>query len=677
MPPKKSGVIFFLLVFVSAMAVIIPASPVWGAGPAVVLSQSSGPAGTAIEVKGTSFNATSTDTSASITFGASNSANTAIVVPAVAVVGGAFSASFQVPAFPRGSYAVTVNTLSSETAAATFQIFPSIVLKTPSGQTGSQISISGNGFNAGNTISGYFDNTVVNTTTADSYGAFSNLLITIPETYKGLHTIKATDSSGPSSSVNYTVNPKISVVPAEASVGNQVNVSGSGFASSSPITFSLDNLSILSLITTNSVGSFTATALTIPIIYSGEHTLKAQDFSGSFATAGLTTRGVFNINPQSGPANTVVTVSGVGFGPGKNIIITFNGVNIGTNPPVVTSDANGNFSASLTIPGTASGTFPVAVTDGSTSLTSTFTAAATAKATQNQGTVGGNIPINGNGFNAGNTINIKYDGVQIGTATADNNGAFSAILPAPVSTAGEHKVVATDGVNSINFIFTIIPSAQANVDNGHVGTEIIISGTAFAPKGTVNIKFGNFQAASAIADGNGVFSTSFKAPAAKSGKQLISVSDGTTTFTFNFTMETTPPTAPVLLSPPKEAKADALTEFQWTPVTDPSGVTYYLEVSHDSAFSILLIEKAGLSTPKYQISEADKLGTTGQDQPYYWRVRAVDGAFNESAWSPSWTFVVGMTLPSWIWYPIGVIVVVLFFGAGFYLGRRLERKKTA
>lgn len=676
MPTKRIGLVLLFLACLSIIAVYITAAPVLGAAPAIVLSQSSGPAGSFIEVKATSFNAT--DTSASISFGSANSAYSSIVVSSVPVVGGNLTVSFLVPTFPRGSYTVTMNTLYSETAAATFQIVPSIVLKTTSGQTGNQISISGSGFNAGNTISGYFDNTVVNTTTSDSFGAFTNLVITIPESYKGLHSIKATDSSGPSSSLSFTVNPNIKVVPVEASVGNQVNVSGTGFASSSLLTFSLDNLSITSKVTTNAAGSFTSAALTIPIIYSGEHILKAQDFSGGAATASLSTRGIFNINPQSGPANTVVTVSGVGFGPGKNIIITFNGVNFGTSPPwVVTSDANGNFSSAITVPGTASGTFPVAVTDGTTSLTSNFTATATAKATQNQGVVGGNIPISGNGFNAGNTINIKYDGVQIGTATADNNGSFSAIVPAPVSTAGEHKVVATDGVNSINFIFTIVPYSQANTDTGHVGTEITLSGTAFQPKSGINIKFGNLQVASTNSDSNGVFSTNFKAPAVKGGVYVITVTDGTSTYTFNFTMENTPPPVPGLLSPAKDSKADALPEFQWTPVTDPSGVTYYLEVSHDAAFSVLLVEKAGLTSPKYQIKEEDKLGSTGQDQPYHWRVRAVDGAFNEGPWSPAWTFTVGLTLPSWIWYPIGVVVAVLFFGAGFYLGRRLERKKVA
>jgi hypothetical protein len=674
MQPERFGGILYLLVLISIIAIIAQSAPVFGAA-ALTLSQSSGITGTVVEVKGSGFD--TADATASLVFGNASSTFTAKVIPAFAIVGGNFTSSFQVPVFPRGSYSVIVNTLKPETAAANFQIIPAIALKTTSGPTGSQISVSGTGFDAGNTISGFFDNTVISTTTADANGAFSNLLITIPDTSKGSHSIKAADSGGPSSSVIYTVIPRISVVPAEASVGNQVNVSGSGFPASSPITFSLDELSIRSMVTTGAAGSFTATALTVPIIYSGEHTLKAQDHTGSQATATLTTRGVFNINPQSGPANTIVAVSGIGFGPGKNIIITFNGVNIGTIPSVVTSDANGNFSASLIIPGTASGAFPIAITDGATSLMANFTATATAIATQNQGPVGGNIPISGKGFNAGNTINIKYDGLQIGTATADNNGAFSAIIPAPVSTAGEHKVVASDGVNSIDFLYTIVPNAQINMDNGHVGFETMVSGSAFTPRGNINVKFGSSQVAAAKADDNGVFSAAFKVPAAKGGKYVISATDGPTTFTFNFTIETTPPAAPVPITPPKDAKTDSLAEFQWSPVTDPSGVTYQLEVAHDSAFAVLLIKKPGLTAPKYQISDEDQLGSTGEDQPYYWRVRAIDGALNESAWSPAWPFVVGQTLPSWIWYPIGVIAAVLFFGAGLIIGRRLERHRLA
>jgi len=666
MQPKKPGLILILTFFILSTAVLVPVVPVWAA-PALVLSQTSGPTGTLVEIRATGFDIS--ETTASVTFSNASTTFKEKVIAAVPVVSGNCTVSFHVPVFPRGLYTVTVETLTSESAGATFQIIPAIALKTPSGQTGSQISVTGTGFNANNTINGYFDNSLINTTTSDSNGSFSNLLITIPETYKGIHSIRAADSSGPSSSIEYTVLPRLSVIPVEASVGNQVNVSGTGFSPTSSISFSLDNLLIDSVVTTNPAGSFTATPLTVPIIYSGEHTLKATDLTGALATATLSTKGVFSINPQSGPANTLVTISGIGFGPNKNIIVTFNGVNIGTYPSVVTSDANGNFSAAITIPGTASGTFPVAVTDGTTSLTANFTAAATAKATQNQGPVGGNIPINGNGFNAGNTINIKFDDVQIGTATADNTGAFSAILPAPVTTAGEHKVVATDGVNSINFIFTIIPFAKINTDNGHVGSEIIVSGTSFKPKGTINIKFGDLKVPSTNADGNGVFSTTFKAPAVRGGKQVITVTDETTTFIFNFNMETAPPLAPELLSPTKESKADALAELRLAPVTDPSGITYKLEVSHDSSFSDLLIEKSGLTSPKYQLNEEEKLLPTSQDQPYYWRVRAIDGAFNESIWSPVFTFVVGFTLPLWVWYAVGVIAAVLLFGTGFFLGR--------
>jgi hypothetical protein len=675
MQSKKLGLILSLIVFMSVIAVVAPAIPIWGAPPTVVLSQFSGPAGSIVEVTGTSFNGTAAQ--ATITFGVPGSTYTAYVSSAIPINGGTFYAGFQVPNFPRGNYTVTINTSIPETATSQFQIIPTITLKSTSGQAGNQINISGTGFSAGSTISGFFDNTVVNTTTADPYGIFSNLVITVPETYKGLHIIKAADPSGPSSPVNYSVNPKITVIPANAAVGGQVNVSGSGFTASSPLSFSLDNVNVSTTVTAGAAGSFSATALTIPPIFSGEHTLKTTDNTGLFATAVVNTKGAFSINPQSGPARTVVTISGIGFEAGKNIIITFNGVNIGTNPATVTSDAIGNFSASITIPSTASGTFPIAINDGTTSLTANFTASALAKATQTQGPVGGNIPINGNGFNAGTTISIKYDGVQIGTAIADNNGAFSAIFPAPVSAAGEHKIIATDGVNSINFIFTITPAAQASVDAGRVGTDIVVNGTAFTPNGTITIKYGNNQVAAVTADSKGVFSSSFKAPASKGGKYVITATDGVTTIPFDFTMETIAPAVPGLVSPAKDAKVEPLAEFQWAPVTDPSGVTYTFQLSKDTDSSVLLIDKPGLTTTKYQISENEKLQSTGKDKPYYWRVRAIDGAYNESAWSTPQPFVVGMTLPFWIWYPIGVLVVALVFILGFLIGRRVERIKAA
>jgi hypothetical protein len=132
--------------------------------------------------------------------------------------------------------------------------------------------------------------------------------------------------------------------------------------------------------------------------------------------------------------------------------------------------------------------------------------------------------------------------------------------------------------------------------------------------------------ASGTVDSDGSFSVSFKAPAAKAGSHVITVSDENNSVDFTFVMESDLPPIPVLLSPIKSESAAAAAAFQWAPVIDPSGATYTLQVSLDPNFSSLLLEKKGLPSSNYQLTEEEKLKSSGRDMPYYWRVKAVDAA---------------------------------------------------
>jgi hypothetical protein len=67
--------------------------------------------------------------------------------------------------------------------------------------------------------------------------------------------------------------------------------------------------------------------------------------------------------------------------------------------------------------------------------------------------------------------------------------------------------------------------------------------------------------------------------------------------------------------------------FSWSGVADPSGITYTLEVAdnYDFLSASHIIRKTGLTETSCTLDIAP--GT------YYWRVKAVDGAGNESEWS--------------------------------------------
>jgi uncharacterized protein (DUF58 family) len=87
--------------------------------------------------------------------------------------------------------------------------------------------------------------------------------------------------------------------------------------------------------------------------------------------------------------------------------------------------------------------------------------------------------------------------------------------------------------------------------------------------------------------------------------------------------------------------------FRWSGVEDPSGVTYQLQISTRSDFSILVYDKAGIAGTSHTL-ENDL-----PDDVYYRRVRAVDSAGNPGPWSESVQFGIDTTPPSCSVNPLG------------------------
>lgn len=191
-----------------------------------------------------------------------------------------------------------------------------------------------------------------------------------------------------------------------------------------------------------------------------------------------------------------------------------------------------------------------------------------------------------------------------------------------------------------------------------------MSGGSFLPEETVAIKYDGGQVARATTDLDGVFSTSFMVPKSASGNHSVVVLDGVNEVRLSFTMESSPPPVPALISPTGNFERKELAYFNWGEVDDPSGVSYTLEVAPAMNFSAPILRKAGLSNSEYTVREDEQLPRRGKDEPYYWRVKAVDGAANESEWSPVRSFSVGFSveLPRWAEYSLIILgsVLVIF-----------------
>jgi hypothetical protein len=106
--------------------------------------------------------------------------------------------------------------------------------------------------------------------------------------------------------------------------------------------------------------------------------------------------------------------------------------------------------------------------------------------------------------------------------------------------------------------------------------------------------------------------------------------------------------------------------FSWTAVEDPSGVSYILEVSSSPEFTGTVLRKEAMDQTQYTLTSAEAL----PDGKYYWRVKAVDGAGNESGWTTGHLFTVGGQL--WIFGIIlaAVIIIGLIIWRVVVLARR-------
>ncbi|AIC14358.1 IPT/TIG domain-containing protein [Nitrososphaera viennensis] len=218
------------------------------------------------------------------------------------------------------------NETSSSTTAA-----GSITLTPTSGGAGSNVTIDGTGFSAGQTFGFTFDDNYILTGNMIQFatGEFSTTALIPDNATIGDHEVKATGSSGESATATFTVEesgnatssavppgnetlpvplgnetattpgnatstPGIGIAslfltPTSVNAGSELLITGSGFGDNQNVTLSIDGnpLDTNSTITTDASGAFTV-AVVIPADTTvGDHQITATDDSGVEASATL------------------------------------------------------------------------------------------------------------------------------------------------------------------------------------------------------------------------------------------------------------------------------------------------------------------------------------------------------------------------------------------------------
>ncbi len=292
-----------------------------------------------------------------------------------------------------------------------------------------------------------------------------------------------------------------------------------------------------------------------------------------------------------------------------------------------------------------------------------------------KGSLGDTITVTGSGFEEDEEdIEILFDGnVVKDNIEADDDGCWEETFEVPEAAMGTYDVVAegedTDKEDIEEVEFEVVTGLVLSPTEGHVGTSLTISGGGFPANKSVTITYDGVTQDSATTNTKGSFSgISFEAThtqATHTVEHPVVATYDTTTLSTNFIMESDAPAKPTLSSPANDSRVGLFGKqtatFTWSEVTDDSGVSYNLQVATGADFAQVLMAKEGVSEASYTLTKEEALayGT------YYWRVKAVDDAQNDSGWTTAHSFKSAL-LPLWAFIAIVALIVALI-GALVYL----------
>jgi hypothetical protein len=456
------------------------------------------------------------------------------------------SIGFTVPESNRGKHKVTMK-LGGEFFDTEFIVTPSIALSTDQNTVGSNLTVTGRGFNANESnIQIVYDGSTVEAGIVSSNKGSWQTTFKIPKSSRGQHIIDTVGAT-PSSEVEdklFTVIPKMDVNPEYGWVGTMVAVYGTGFGNGETnIKIIYDGTTVRTDIAADAGGSWQS-SFSIPTSSKGSHEIRAY---GAITNEADLIAASFSVSPGmklepatgylGGPIHVgdIIWVNGVGFEANEaGIRVTFDGSMVMSN---IISDAKGSWSDRLEVPECSNGEHTIdaagEITRAADIVDGIVIVSPRIELNPSSGAIGNDITVHGDGFAANQVITISYNGDQVSTGAAtDSKGNFTTSFKIPRSTAGDHTVTvidATASVFSVKLSVESTPPSMPNLISPEAGSE-----------------FGGFI-----------------------GKTAIS--------------------------------------FNWTDVDDPSGIYYILEISPSANFAGAMIRKEGLTASEYTLTDREGL----------------------------------------------------------------------
>ena len=206
---------------------------------------------------------------------------------------GKFQSFIYIPESTTGAHTLTV-IIDSIEVEATFTVEPDIVLNKQSGEAGTEVTISGTGFDKRKEVEIWFNNNIgVATAITGSTGSFNTKFNVPTGPVAGIYNVDAEDGSN-TARARFTVivpppspsppTPAPTPSPVQASlalsqdtgnIGTRLTLGGTGFQPSTTVTIRYDD-EIVTTATAETSGIFVA-AFQIPLSQYGEHTVTAGD----------------------------------------------------------------------------------------------------------------------------------------------------------------------------------------------------------------------------------------------------------------------------------------------------------------------------------------------------------------------------------------------------------------
>jgi len=463
--------------------------------------------------------------------------------------------------------------------------------------------------------------------------------------------------------------PSIELSPKYGLPGTDVTIYGHDFAADVLVDIKYDG-NLVATERTGGNGDFTV-MITIPEGCRGHHQVFVQGKYASTDTY-FTVKPGLTVTPHNGPPGMTVTVEGKGFvknEDGIELLYYYLNGDYKTVESNIIANAKGSWETSFQVPASTRGEHKLDAQGAISQLYdvegTTFEVTAGISLDKSAGFVGDTVTMTGSRFAAGERgIQILFDGQAVVTdIKANSEGDWEASFMVPEMPTGEYTITAEgdqtrkEDVGGLSF--EIEPDIVLSPTEGHVGTNLTVTGHGFVADETVDIMYDGSVIATAETDDEGNFEASLPAPESQYGEHLVAAGyGGENHANAPFAMESVPPGRPALISPSNRSRVgligrEVTPTLEWSAVSDDSGVRYSLQIATSDDFdeSSMIASVTGLTETSYTLDRALPYGT------YYWIVQAVDGAQNESGWTTAGSFRIGL-LPLWGSIVIAVALVV-------------------